>query len=184
MITENFFIGLAIAALVVTIITDVLYFRIPNRIFYLLFYLFPLFILISGRYEAFNQYGLFLIFAICGFVLFGLGVIGGGDAKLLSVVALWIGWEKVLFFLVGVALLGGVLSLLILFIPDVIRKSTFRSRRFLERHPFLYKGLLFLIPDADGLEPDIMKMQKKRMVPYGVAIALVGIGILGGILRQ
>jgi prepilin peptidase CpaA len=43
-------------------------------------------------------------------VLFSLGVIGGGDAKLLTVLTLWSGYDNAsLVFIVYTALLGGVL---------------------------------------------------------------------------
>lgn len=174
------FISIVILSLILASFIDILYFRIPNRIFYFLFYLFPLFVLLTGRYEAFSHYGLFLIFSALCFVLFVLGLMGGGDAKFISVVALWIGWSGVLIFLVGVALTGGVLGLVILFAPEQVKISTFRARRLLEHHPVLYRCVSFFIPDVEAIEPEISKMHKKRMVPYGVAIGLAGIGILGG----
>lgn len=45
-----------------------------------------------------------------GFGLFAAGVIGGGDAKLMAAVALWIGWQQVVAFLIITALAGGVLA--------------------------------------------------------------------------
>lgn len=46
-----------------------------------------------------------------GFLLFSLGVIGGGDAKLLAAGACWFGYPGVLAFLIYTALAGGVLAL-------------------------------------------------------------------------
>lgn len=176
------FIGIVMLSLILASFIDILYFRIPNRIFYFLFYLFPLFVFLTGRYEAFSHYGLFLISSAFCFVLFVLGLMEGGDAKLISVVALWIGWSEVLFFLIGVALIGGVLGLMILAAPEMVKTNTFRARRSLERYPFFCRSIPFFIPDVEGIEPEIAMMHKKRMVPYGVAIALAGIGILGGFL--
>ncbi|WP_308494330.1 A24 family peptidase [Microvirga aerophila] len=48
------------------------------------------------------------------FLFFCLGWIGGGDAKLASVIALWIGADHALDFLVYTALFGGALTLIIL----------------------------------------------------------------------
>jgi len=48
------------------------------------------------------------------FVLFGLGWIGGGDAKLAAVAALWLGGGQALEFVFGTALAGGALALLLL----------------------------------------------------------------------
>jgi prepilin peptidase CpaA len=46
-----------------------------------------------------------------GFVLFSLGLFGGGDAKLLAAAGLWLGWPDVVPFLVLTALAGGALAL-------------------------------------------------------------------------
>jgi prepilin peptidase CpaA len=48
------------------------------------------------------------------FVSFAFGWIGGGDAKLASVIALWIGANQTLNYLAYTAIFGGVLTLLIL----------------------------------------------------------------------
>jgi len=45
---------------------------------------------------------------------FALGLMGGGDAKLLAAVALWLGWRTLLPFLLVMALAGGVLGLALL----------------------------------------------------------------------
>lgn len=51
---------------------------------------------------------------VCMFVFFGLGWIGGGDAKLAAVVALWLGADHVMAFTIYTALFGGALTLLLL----------------------------------------------------------------------
>jgi len=50
----------------------------------------------------------------CSFIFFTFGWIGGGDAKLASVVALWLGAEHVPAYLVYTAIFGGILTLAIL----------------------------------------------------------------------
>jgi prepilin peptidase CpaA len=52
-----------------------------------------------------------LIVLVFGFALFSRSLIGGGDAKLLSAAALWLGFGHLLPLLAGTALAGGVLSL-------------------------------------------------------------------------
>lgn len=47
--------------------------------------------------------------------LFAVGGFGGGDAKLLSAAALWIGFDQLLPFLLYVTVFGGVLALAILY---------------------------------------------------------------------
>ena len=47
--------------------------------------------------------------------LFSMGMLGGGDAKLLAVASLWVGLSELLFvYFLKVAILGGVLALMIL----------------------------------------------------------------------
>lgn len=51
-----------------------------------------------------------LMLLCVGYALFALGVIGGGDAKLLASVGLWLGYPVVLSFLLYTALAGGGLA--------------------------------------------------------------------------
>jgi len=46
-----------------------------------------------------------------GFVLFALGLFGGGDAKLIAAAGLWFGWPNIVPFLVLTAFAGGVLAM-------------------------------------------------------------------------
>ncbi len=50
-----------------------------------------------------------------GFTLFSLGYIGGGDAKLVTVAALWLGLSQLIQFLVIMALAGGALAIIMKF---------------------------------------------------------------------
>ncbi|MEM7633801.1 MAG: prepilin peptidase [Pseudomonadota bacterium] len=51
-----------------------------------------------------------VIVLIVGFGLFAGGLIGGGDAKLLAVAAMWLGMEQLIMFLVVMSIAGGVLA--------------------------------------------------------------------------
>lgn len=51
---------------------------------------------------------------IAGMAMFGLGWIGGGDAKLLAAASLWLGWPATQSFLLDTALVGGALAFLLL----------------------------------------------------------------------
>ncbi|MBU1176467.1 MAG: prepilin peptidase [Alphaproteobacteria bacterium] len=54
------------------------------------------------------------IVLVVAFSFFAFGWIGGGDAKLAAVTALWLGWTLLLPYAVYSALLGGALTLFIL----------------------------------------------------------------------
>jgi prepilin peptidase CpaA len=45
------------------------------------------------------------------FVMFALGWVGGGDAKLAAATALWLGWSSILDYGVTAAIYGGILTL-------------------------------------------------------------------------
>jgi prepilin peptidase CpaA len=51
--------------------------------------------------------GIFCLFA----ALFAMGMMGGGDVKLLAAVALWFPWQALMFLLLAMAVLGGVVTL-------------------------------------------------------------------------
>ncbi|MEO8722632.1 MAG: prepilin peptidase [Sphingobium sp.] len=51
--------------------------------------------------------GMFCLFA----ALFAMGMMGGGDVKLLAAVALWFPWQALMFLLLTMAVLGGVVTL-------------------------------------------------------------------------
>jgi prepilin peptidase CpaA len=51
---------------------------------------------------------------VVAFICFGFGWIGGGDAKLASAIALWLGPEQTVSFLVWAAMIGGALTLALL----------------------------------------------------------------------
>ncbi len=78
--------------------------------------------------------------------LFVGGLIGGGDAKLIPVSVLLVGYDEVLGFLVCMSLIGGVLSLIII------------GHRLARRHA-VAAGSARVAPT------------QKETVPYGVAIA-------------
>jgi len=90
--------------------------------------------------------GMLITFAI-GYVVFALRMMGGGDVKLIIVLALWVGWEKLAMFGFNFAVLGGVLSIFILIVRKIIPHVTSN------------KGKL----------PRILR--NKEPVPYGLAIA-------------
>lgn len=56
-----------------------------------------------------------LLVLAASIALFAVGGFGGGDAKLLSAAALWIGFDQLLPFLLYVTVFGGVLALAILY---------------------------------------------------------------------
>jgi prepilin peptidase CpaA len=96
-----------------------------------------------------------LIFAV-GLVCFSRGWFGGGDVKLLSATILLVGSERALPFLLMMALVGGVLSVIVLIWDGFARRSA--------RASAVGAGT----SDAPLPPPS---------VPYGIAIAVAAICI-------
>lgn len=93
-----------------------------------------------------------LVVLAVGFALFALRWIGGGDAKLAAATTLWLGFGLTVPYLVYAALLGGVLTLLILGLRNVPLTPFLARFRWLER-----------------------LHDRKSGVPYGIALALAGL---------
>lgn len=87
------------------------------------------------------------VLAVC-FALFCFGQFGGGDAKLLTVAALWIGFSPLLPFLIFVALLGGVLA--------VVMKVWW---------------IVKLQVEITGVKQLSERVKASIQLPYGIAIA-------------
>ena len=86
------------------------------------------------------------------FAFFAFGWIGGGDAKLVAATTLWVGFGYMLQYLIYSALLGGALTLLILWL------RRYPLPTWLSRHKWI-----------DRLH------DPKTGVPYGIALAIAAI---------
>ncbi len=86
------------------------------------------------------------------FFCFAMGWIGGGDAKLASATALWLGWQNTVEFIAIASVFGGALTILLL----SFRRSVLPA--FIVRQPWIQR----LHDDRAG-------------VPYGVALAAAGL---------
>ena len=142
----------AVFPVVVTVAAcyDLLTMQIPNRFPAALAIAFLALALLNSL--PFPTIGLHLLaglgLLIGTFALFAFGYLGGGDAKLASAIALWVGIEQALPFLILTALFGGALSLIIL------------GYRFMPLPGFLL-----------GWTPAARLHEKGAGIPYGVAIA-------------
>jgi prepilin peptidase CpaA len=110
------------ALLVAASFCDVLKLRIPNLIPVALLVLFALEMALGASAQALLGHLLAMVLALAILLpLFALDMLGGGDVKLLAVVALWLGMTKLapLMILVGIA--GGVFALFWLSLRWLIR---------------------------------------------------------------
>jgi Flp pilus assembly protein protease CpaA len=157
---------------------DFLYYRLPNKLFYFIFYLFPIYIILSFKFHLVSNYLVFVGSILIGFALFSAAIIGGGDAKLLAAVSLWIGWNNIVPFMLWMLIFGGAIACAYLMFPNSIYQITAQTRRFIQQRLFLKKSVRFLVTDIDVIEGEVLSLQQKRMIPYGISIAGAGIIIL------
>jgi prepilin peptidase CpaA len=113
---------------------------------------------VAAGYTLVAGFGVFAI----AFLLFSRGLFGGGDAKLVTAVALLVGHSELLQFMLAMSLCGLGLTLLIL-AEDRARRYLGWSRRLTQPAP----ALDATASPAYGLT-----------VPYGVAIAAAGLWTL------
>ena len=144
-----------LTSLVAAALSDVVTYLIPNRYSAAVAVTFLVYAI--GKPLGFWLHGIeaaALLFAV-GALLFERGILGGGDVKLTSALALWTGFEQLPLMLIVTGLAGGVLALAHL------------------------SPLHRLMPARAGGTPetDDLRGRLRRPVPFGVAIALGGIAI-------
>ncbi|HYG85942.1 MAG TPA: prepilin peptidase [Azospirillum sp.] len=131
---------------------DAVAYRIPNWTVGILVAGFPLAVLLGpGGVPWLEHLGAAaLVFAV-GIGLFLFRLTGGGDIKLLTAVALWVGWRHLFDLVLVMGVLGGVAVL-----------ALWGARRWLPM-------LLSMLPSgASVVLPRVF--QDKEPVPYGLAI--------------
>lgn len=136
-------------------LSDLLSMTIANRVSVLLIATFAVAAPLTGMDWA--TYGMH--FATAGavllvtFTLFSIGGMGGGDAKLMTGIALWTGYSLILLqFLVYSALLGGLLTMLVLSLRASPVAVVLSQMDFIRR-----------IADKD------------TGIPYGIALGIAGL---------
>jgi len=140
--------------LVMAGVTDFRSLRIPNWLTAGLALAFPLAALVAGQpvdWLSHLEAGA-IVFAGSA-VLFAFRIMGGGDVKLLSATALWLGLGQVMPFLFMVALVGGVFAIACLAL----------------RHPLVQTTILATMRRLPAFA------QKKMPIPYGIPIAIAGL---------
>jgi len=147
---EIFVVVVLPALIVVAAISDLLTMTIPNRLVLAVAAAFLVAAPLAGLGLA--EIGLHLAAAalvlIIGFLLFAPGWIGGGDAKLAAALALWFGFDLLLSWFVSFAMLGGLLTMAIIY----YRKAPLPAR-------------------LEGVEWIARLHHPKSGVPYGIAIS-------------
>ena len=164
------FLGAIVVLLVVAACFDLTRFIIPNFISATLVVLFMAAAILLPINEPWWSYpaAAVIVFAV-GLVMYRFNILGAGDVKLLTAVALWAGMAQLPYLLIFVAIIGGVLAVLLILLRRLL---------FLLGASFAPLGRLSLPKVLVTGEP----------VPYGIAIAAGGIWLsfylpyLGGLI--
>jgi prepilin peptidase CpaA len=139
------------AAVIVAAIRDVTTITIPNWISLAIIAAFlPMAVLAHAPLGALEGAAIVGASALAlSVIMFALGWVGGGDAKLFAACALWLGWPALMPFLLWTSVAGGCLSVALLW-----------SRKLASSYP--------------GMGPAWFGrlMQPGGDVPYGLAIAV------------
>jgi prepilin peptidase CpaA len=130
---------------------DLTSFTIPNLLNLAVIAVFPLFAIAAAM--PLGIVGLHLLAGFAGlalgFLLFALGWIGGGDAKLFAGVALWLGFTDLMAYALLASIFGGLLTLALLALRQLPLPQKLLDQAW------------------------IVKLHDARSgIPYGVALAL------------
>jgi prepilin peptidase CpaA len=133
---------------------DLLTFTIPNRLCAALAvgYLVIAALLGVSAVDILLNVSCALAILIVAFLMFNLGWIGGGDAKLAAATAAWLGWTAILNYGLAAALFGGILTLILLGARAAPLPAAFGRIEWLARLHNVKAG-----------------------VPYGIALAAAGL---------
>jgi prepilin peptidase CpaA len=117
--------GLAIG-LMFSVYSDIRYRLIYNKVTYTIAIVAPLFWFATGGWGL-TDIGIHLLVAVCTFGLFAaffvFGMMGAGDVKLLTALALWFNWTDVMEMLLYTSLLGGAVTIIFLILHKLKKKN-------------------------------------------------------------
>jgi prepilin peptidase CpaA len=155
MLTEAITLTLFPALMAFAASSDLLTMTIANRVSLILICGFALLAALYGLSgaEILSHLGAAAAVLAVAFTCFACGWIGGGDAKLATVTALWLGFSHLFDYLVYASLLGGALTLLIVQFRHLPLPRALVGREWAER----------LHRQGGG-------------VPYGIALAAAALG--------
>jgi prepilin peptidase CpaA len=145
------------ALLATACFSDLFSMRISNRLCLSVFALFVFFAVLASMAPAVVMWHVLagLCALVVSFGLFAAGAIGGGDAKFVAAVSVWMGFSQLVEYLAIASILGGFLTLAIV----VFRK-----------YP--------LPPRLVGVEWINKLHDQKSGIPYGIALGIAAMMML------
>jgi prepilin peptidase CpaA len=159
-----FLAGFLSALLVAAAVFDLATYTIPNAVpgaMIVLFVPFAVAMAMGGHPLSLGDMGFHLLAGLVGLIagatLFTFGWVGGGDAKLFAATALWLGWDTLLDYAVLSALLGGFLTLGVIFLRRIPLPAILAAMPWLAR-----------------------LANPKQGIPYGVSLAMAALAMWPG----
>jgi prepilin peptidase CpaA len=161
MIAESLVLFALPTLLIVAAAFDLASFTIPNFLNLALFAAFALFAGAVGLSLGAAGWHLLagLLGLVVGFTLFALGWIGGGDAKLFAVMALWLGFTDMMAYALVASICGGALTLTILMLrqwplPALLARQSWMLRLHDEHSGIPYgvalaAGAFLILPSTE-----------------------------------
>jgi prepilin peptidase CpaA len=153
-LTSVILLGLVPALCAYSCFTDMFSMRISNRVCLSILALFGVFAALTAMPLALVGWHLLagLIVLIISFTLFATGWIGGGDAKLVAAISVWIGFGQLWEYIAISSVIGGFLTMAIL---------------AMRAHP---------LPAFAAKQNWVIRLHdKKSGVPYGIALGLTAL---------
>lgn len=136
---------------------DLASYTIPNALSAALILAFVVFAVAAHMsFSVASSHGAALLVGLgCGFLMFALGAVGGGDAKLFAAATLWIGFGNFLDFALIASVFGGVLALGVLSLRRWPLPASLMGQGWIQR-----------------------LHEKTSGIPYGVALAAGALVVL------
>jgi len=160
-------LGIFVFALIFAAFSDANSMTISNKISLIIMVAFALAMPIAwDGWAMFAQHmAVGLAFFVAGFVMFAVGGLGGGDAKLMAATALWWTWPDALLYIFYTTLFGGLLALFLMvgkkYLPVSVATNTMVARMFTETKKMPYgialaAGALAVLPGSDIVQRVLM----------------------------
>lgn len=166
--------------LVMGALTDIEDRRLPNWLTAAVILLYGIFVIVSPAPVDWMGASLVaaLVFAF-GFASFAFHLMGGGDVKLMTGLALWAGVEHIALFLIVTSLAGGLLAIAMI----MLRKGLALPFAHLLANPIAKKRAASLVHAGPAPAQGAQAPELSASLPYGVAIGAGGIAVIYALLQ-
>ena len=142
--SPEWILWLLVALLAAATIQDAVQLKISNYICGAVLILAVVAMVMAGfRLSLWQNLVVFAVILTVGTLLFDRGFLGGGDVKLFAAVGLWANFQTALWLVVSIAIAGGLLALIMIFLRSFV---------------------------PNGFARRVKTLQPKAGIPYGIAI--------------